>query len=687
VKNLVAAALIAAFAFTSAPSRADEGMWTFDAFPSAKVAAAYGFSPSKAWLEHVREGSARIAGGCSASFVSAQGLVMTNHHCAVDCVEQLSTPQQNYVNSGFYAKQPADEVACPGFELDRLDAIDDVTAALRKAIAGKTGRALLEALQGEEAALSSSCGKNVAIRCDVVSLYHGGIYKLYHYTRFTDVRLVFAPEFGVAQFGGDPDNFNFPRYDFDVTFVRAYENGKPASTPTYLRWSKTGSKDGDLVFVSGNPGRTQRLLTVAQLAYIRDHQYPRVLPQLSELRGLLEQYQTEGDEQARETRETLFFIENSYKDLYGEEQALQDPAFFGRKVAAERAFRAAVAKRPGLEHMVGHDWDKLAAVERRRAQLAPRFNYVGQGPYSELFSWARTLVRYPVEKGKPEALRLPEYSDAALVTLPQELFAPIPIYPGPEELTFGFWAKKMREDLGADDPFVKQVLGNKSPQAWAHDLIAGTKLADVATRKALFEGGADAVNASQDPLIRFVASIDAPARAARKQYEDEVTAPETELSEAIARARFAVYGTSVYPDATFTARLNYGTIRGFTDANGNHVTPYTTIGGLFGRATGSDPYVLPQSWLDAKPSLDLATQMNLCTTNDIIGGNSGSPLIDRNGEIVGLIFDTNIFGLGSDFGYDGAQARGVAVDSRALLTGLGTVYHADRIVTEIASGQ
>jgi hypothetical protein len=402
---------------------------------------------------------------------------------------------------------------------------------------------------------------------------------------------------------------------------------------------------------------------------------------------LLEQYQTEGDEQARETRETLFFIENTYKDLYGEEQALQDPVFFNKKVAEERAFRAAVARRPNLERAVGSDWNKLAAVERRRAELATRSNYVSQGPYSQLFSWARTLVRYPVEKGKPEALRLPEYSDAALVTLPQELLAPIPTYPGPEELTFGFWAKKMREDLGADDPFVKQVLGTKSPQAWAHDLIAGTKLGDPAVRKALFDGGADAVNASQDPMIRFVASIDDQARAVRKQYENEVTAPETALSEAIARARFAVYGTSVYPDATFTARLNYGTVKGFTDANGDYVTPYTTMAGLFGRATGSDPYVLPQSWLDAKPSLDLATPMNLSSTNDIIGGNSGSPLIDRKGEVVGLIFDGNIFSLGADFGYDGVKDRAVAVDSRALLAGLRTVYHADRIVAEIASGQ
>jgi hypothetical protein len=622
--------------------------------------------------------------GCSASFVSAQGLVMTNHHCGVDCVEALSTAQKNYVDAGFFAKAPEDERKCPGFAFERLDAIDDVTTAVRSVTTGKSGRALLDALQAKEAELQSSCGKSEAIECDVVSLYHGGIYKLYHYTRYTDVRLVFAPEFSVAQFGGDPDNFNFPRYDYDVLFMRAYANGAPAATPEYLHWSTNGSKPGDVVFVSGNPGGTQRQLTVAQLAYIRDTEDPHLLPGEAELRGLLEEYQTEGVEQARETKDTLFFLENDYKAEYGREAALLDPKFFAVKVAEERALRAAVEKRPDLEKSVGPDWDKLGAVERRKAELAFRYSYVALGPISQLFTWARLLVRLPVEKVKPDAQRLPAYTDAQLVTLPQRVLAPIPTYPGPEQLMLGYWAKKMREDLGPDDPFVKSVLGTKSPETWASDAIAGTKLGDPAVRKALLDGGGPAVAASQDTMIRFVASIDAAARAARKQYEDEVTAPENQLGEAIARARFAVFGTSVYPDATFTPRLSYGAVRGFIDAQGNQVEPYTTIGGLFERASGSDPYALPQSWLAAKPSLDAATPMNLCTTNDIIGGNSGSPLIDKDGDVAGLIFDGNIFSLGGDFGYDPAQNRSVAVDSRALLAGLTSVYHADRIVKEIA---
>lgn len=685
-KNALAVLTILTFLTISVPVRADEGMWTFDAFPSAKVAAAFGFSPSTAFLDHIRKSSLRIAGGCSASFISPQGLVMTNHHCAVDCVEQLSTAEKNYVDTGFYAKTSDDEVKCPGFELDRLDSIDDVTATVRAATAQKTGRALIDAMQAVQAKLSSSCGTSEAVRCDVVSLYHGGEYKLYHYGRFTDVRLAFAPEFSVAQFGGDPDNFNFPRYDFDVSLLRAYVDGKPAATPDYLHWSPSGSKAGDLVFVSGNPGSTERLLTVSQLAYIRDHQLPRELPALSEYRGLLEQYQTEGVEQLRETKDTLFFIENDYKEEFGREQALLDPAFFASKVAQERAFRAAVAKVPALQRSVGQDWDKLATVEAHRAQLATRYNYEGQGIFfSDLFGYARTLVRYPVEKAKPDGERLPEFSAARLVTLPQRLLAPIPVFAGPEELGLNFWAKKMREDLGADDPFVKQVLGTKSPAQWAHDLVTGTKLADPAVRKALFDGGQAAIDASQDPMIRFVASIDAQSRALRKTYEDQVSAPENQLSEAIARARFTILGTSVDPDATFTARLSYGAVKGFTDGNGNDVAPYTTVGGLFNRATGSDPYALPQSWLDAKASLDLSAPMNLSSTNDIIGGNSGSPLIDKNGAVVGLIFDGNIFSLGGAFGYDERVNRAVSVDSRALLAGLKTVYHADRLVTEIGA--
>ena len=679
-------ALIFIFCAATAGARADEGMWTLDAFPSAKVKATYGVSPPQAFLDHIRSSTARIAGGCSSSFISPHGLVMTNHHCVVECVGQLSTAQKDFVATGFYAKRSEDEVKCPGFELDRLDRIDDVTAAVRAATAGKSGRTLVDARNAEDAKLSSSCGSSADVRCDVVDLYHGGLYKLYHYRRFTDVRLAFAPEYAVAQFGGDPDNFNFPRYDFDIGLVRAYDNGVPAATPEFLHWSRNGSKPGQLVFVAGNPGATRRLLTVSQLVALRDRRNVLALRDIAEFRGQLEEYQTLGPEQRRQTNETLFGYENYYKSLIGNENALLDPVFFARKVAEERALRFAFARDPALAKRTSDDY---AAIDRALAVanvISTRTNYVANGPQVQLVQWALQLVQLPKEKAKPSGQRLPEYSDARLVTLPEELLAPIPTYPGPDELQLAFYAKLARENLGTDDPFVKRLLGVKTPRAWAHDLISGTKLGDVAVRKALYDGGQPAIDASTDPLIRFVVAFEPDIRAARKRYEDEVDAPIAKASEDLASARFKITGTSVDPDATFTLRLSYGRVAGFTDANGVDVQPYTTVGGLFGRATPSEPYALPQSWLDAKPALDLTTPMNLSTTNDIIGGNSGSPLVDMKGDVVGLIFDGNIFSLGGDFGYDGRVNRAVAVDSRALLLGLTSVYHADRLANEIVVG-
>jgi hypothetical protein len=673
-----------ALVFASASAAfADEGMWTYDNFPSSKVAAAYGFTPSPAFLDHLRKSSLRIAGGCSASFISPQGLVMTNHHCVVECVEQISTAQQNLVQSGFYAKLQGDEKTCPDFELDQLTQIQDVTAAITHALSGKTGDAAQKALHAAEATAQQSCGKDPAVRCDVVSLYHGGLYDLYHYKKYTDVRLVFAPEYAVAQFGGDPDNFNFPRYDFDIGVLRAYENGKPAVTPDYLKWSPAGSKAGDLVFVSGNPGGTSRQLTVSQLAYTRDIRYPNILPILAEQRGVLEQFQERGPEQAREVHETLFYTENSFKALFGQQQALDDPVFFASKVAEEQTLRAKVAANPQLQAAYGSAWDDIASLQTLRQQLTPAYSSLQQLAYSStLFGDAQTLVQAAAERKKPSAERLPEYTDQGLAEVAQRLTANAPVYADKEEVLFALSLTMMRRSLGTDDPLVKRVLGNESPEALAHRLVTGSKLGDVAVRKALFEGGQAAIDASTDPMIAFAKRIDPQYRAIRTAYEARIDAPSRTASERIAKARFAIYGTSVDPDATFTLRLSYGAVKGF-DANGTAVPPYTTINGLFERATGAPPYALPESWLAAKASINGATPMNLSTTNDIIGGNSGSPLIDKNGDVVGLIFDGNIYSLGGNFGYDPARNRSVAVDSRALLTGLAKVYHADRLVTEI----
>ncbi|HXW57538.1 MAG TPA: S46 family peptidase [Candidatus Cybelea sp.] len=666
--------------------RADEGMWTFNNFPSRVVEAKYRFQPSSAWLDHLRLSSLRIAEGCSASFISAQGLVMTNHHCVLECVEQLSTAQQNLVETGYSASTAADERKCPAFELDQLVEIRDVTRNVDAALEGKTGDAAVAALNREEAELEQSCGADPSTLCEVVSLYEGGIYNLYRYKRYSDVRLVFAPEMSVAQFGGDPDNFNFPRFDFDIGLVRAYEGGHPVESPNYLKWSAEGSREGQVVFVSGNPGGTSRDLTVSQLEFDRDTVLPSVIPDIAEYRGLLERFVAESPERAREAKEDLFFDENSFKAEFGREQALLDPEFFAMKVHEEERLRQGVDSDPKLAPDKSA-WSDMAEIERVRAGLWNKRESTIFFRESALLSYAITLVEAAAERAKPNSERLPEYTDQALVGLEREISAPIPVYKDLEEMRLGWILSSLRRDLGPDDGLVQKMLGKESPEALAKRLVAGTHLDEASVRQALYQGGQPAIAASSDPMIVFVRSIDPDLLKVRKEYEARVSAPTRAAAERIAKARFAIYGTSVYPDATFTLRLSYGTVKGFLDAEGRTVPPYTTIGGLFERATGGPPFALPESWLRAKPQLDLSTPLNLSTTNDIIGGNSGSPLVNQDAEIVGLIFDGNIFSLGGDYGYDAERNRAVAVDSRALLEGLRRVYHLDRVVGEIESAR
>ena len=666
--------------------RADEGMWTFDNFPSKTVAEKHGFKPSQEWLDHVRLSSLRVAGGCSASFISPNGLVMTNHHCVIDCVEELSSAKENFSENGFTAKSEAEEKKCAAFELDQLVEIRDVTAQIKGATEGKTGDAANKALHAKEAELQESCGSGASVRCDVVSLYHGGVYDLYHYKRYTDVRLVFAPEFGVAQFGGDPDNFNFPRFDFDIGLVRAYEDGKPASSPHYLKWSVDGAKDGDLVFVPGNPGGTSRGLTESQLAFDRDVIYPSRIPVIAEYRGLLEEFSRRGPEQAREAGDDLFLVENSFKVYIGRQQSILDPQFFARKVQEEKRLRAAAAADPKLAADVSA-WDDIARIQHVREQLYTRFALLGgRGFKTGLLGIGLSLVQAASERTKPNGERLPEFTDQALVHEQQELSSQVPVFKDKEELDLTFLFTRVRRDLGADDPFVHKMLGKESPEQLAHRLVDGTHLEDAKARIALYDGGTSAIAASEDPMIRFAASISDDLLAVRKEYESRVDAPTRAAAERIAHARFAVYGTSVDPDATFTPRLSYGTVKGFEDAEGKFVQPFTSIGGLFERATGAPPYKLPSSWLGAKGALNLSLPMNLTTTNDIIGGNSGSPVINKDAKVIGLAFDGNIFSLGGNYGYDGKQNRAIAVDSRALLEAMKKVYGLDRVVQEIEAG-
>ncbi len=538
--------------------------------------------------------------------------------------------------------------------------------------------------------IEKACATGDDVRCDVVTLYHGGKFHLYKYKRFQDVRLVMAPEFAIAFFGGDPDNFMFPRYDLDVSFLRIYDHDKPAQIPNYFEWSKEGAKAGDLTFVSGHPGGTSRLLTVAQLEFHRDVMLPSILMRYSELRGQLTEFQNRGKEQKRISNDELFGIENAIKVFKGRREALVEPAFFAQKIAAEKALREKVAATPALAETAGA-WDAIAKAEQQYREIYDRYTYIerrssradtGAGFLSDLFDHARALVRYADELQKPNEQRLREFADSRLPAVKAKLTSTAPIYDELETFTLGASLTKLREVLGADDAFVKKVLGPNAPRDLAATIVKNSKLKDPKFRKALLDGGKAAIDASNDPMIQLARLIDADARAVRKLYEDNVESVERKNGELIAKAEFAVYGSSVYPDATFTLRLAYGSVKGWNEA-GREVNPITNLGGAFERATGKEPFALPKSWLDAKSKLNLSTPFNFVSTNDIIGGNSGSPIIDKDARVVGLIFDGNIHSLGGDYGYDPATNRAVSVASAALVETLDKVYGAQRLIAEL----
>jgi hypothetical protein len=662
-------------------------MWTYNNFPSQKVQSLYGFAPTAQWLESVRLSSVRLALGCSASFVSPNGLILTNHHCSTQCIEALSTPQKNYLESGYLARIEGEELRCPNFEANQLTAIQDVTAAVNKATAGLKDQAANEARKAEIARLEKECAASEEVRCDVVTLYGGGRYELYRYKRYQDVRLVFAPEVGIAFFGGDPDNFNFPRYNLDVTFLRAYENGRPASTPHHFRWSASGPKEGDLTFVSGHPGGTDRQLTISQIELDRDFTRPYVLQILSELRGNLTQFQQRGAEQKRISDGYLMTVENSLKAFRGEHAALLSKSFFEQLRAKENDFRKRVQADPKLAKEMGSLWRDMEKVVEKERNLYLRNLYLNSanGYRSALFVNARHLLRLAEELAKPNEKRLEEYTDSRLPQLRQAILSKAPIYKELEieKMTFSF--TKMVEALGPDDPDVRLILGRKSPREVATALIQGTRLDDPEVRKRLLEGGKTALDSTNDPMIAFASKLDPISRAMRKQFEDEVESPQKSIAEKLAKARFAVYGTSIYPDATFTLRLSFGTVKGWME-NGKPVPPFTNLNGAFERHTGSDPFALPKSWLNARSKLNPQTHFNFVTTNDIIGGNSGSPVVNKERELIGLIFDGNIHSLGGNFGFDPAVNRAVAVDSSGILEALEKVYGAQRVLQELRDG-
>lgn len=675
-----AAVVVLALSLLPLPLLAAEGMWTFDNLPRAALKQQYGFEPDAAWVEHAMKSSVRLAGGCSGSFVSKDGLVLTNSHCVIGCVQDLSSAERDYVNQGFVARTRAQELQCPDVELNRLDAISDVSARIAKATAGLSGQAYADAKTAEQGRIESEClgDASATRRCDVVELYNGGQHHLYRYHRYPDVRLAFSPEYASGFFGGDPDNFNFPRYNLDMAMLRAYENGVPAAVAHHFRIQRAGAQPGELTMVTGHPGSTERQLTVAQLERLRDVDLIGTLLNYAERRAMLAQYSRASAEAARQAQSDLTFTENSYKVYRGELAALLDPTVFARKRAEEAELRAAAPS--------AAPWDAIADAQRAWRDMEAAYLMIEgkRAFYSQHYNIARHLVRAANERSKPNDQRLPEYQDAAAARLKQVLFAKAPIYPEYETAKLSWSLSKLRESLGVDDPLVKLVLKNESPESLAARLVRGTRLSEVAERERLWQGGLEAVSQSKDPFIQLARALDGVSRELRSAYESRVEAVESKNATLIAQQRFKALGTAVYPDATFTLRLSYGEVRGWEE-RGKTIKPYTDFAGLYARHTGFDPYALAPSWLAAKSKLKLDTPFNFVTTNDITGGNSGSPVINRKAEVVGLAFDGNIHSIGGGYIYDERVNRMVAVHSAAILEALDRVYGAGALFKELTS--
>jgi hypothetical protein len=668
-------------------SSADEGMWLYNEAPKDKIKAKYGFELTQEWLDHVRLSSVRFNNGGSGSFVSADGLTFTNHHVGAACVHQLSTEGHDYIKTGFYAKTQADEAKCPNLELNQLVGIEDVTTKVNAGV--KPGMSAAEAGQAQRSAMSDvekTCSTSTGLRCDVVTFYAGQVYHLYKYKKYTDVRLVFAPEFDIAFFGGDPDNFTYPRYDLDITFFRVYENDKPAHLDHYLKWSSTGVKDGDLIFVSGHPGSTGRLLTMAQLGFMRDVQYPSLLKLFARRIALLQEFSKQSEENARIATEEVFSLQNSQKAITGYQSGLIDKAIMDKKAADEAGLRAAF-KADSKNAAAGDPWEEIAQAIKTQQTIYPNLLYLERmrGFASHVSQIAKLLVRAADEKPKPNGERMREFRDSGLPSLEQQLFSTEPIYKSMETVLLTDSLSEMQDALGKDNPDVQKVLQGKTPADAAKELLANTKLEDVAVRKQLYEGGKAAIDASTDPLIVVMRAIDPSARAARKEFEDKVDSVVRRDGTTIAKARFAQSGFSQSPDATFTLRLSYGAVKGYQE-NGKTIPFATNIGGAYQHAAehgDKAPYQLPESWMKAKSSVDQKTPLNFVSTADIIGGNSGSPTVNKKGELVGIIFDGNIESLPWNFAYSDSQGRAVSVDSRGIQESLRKIYSAGALADEL----
>jgi V8-like Glu-specific endopeptidase/molybdenum-dependent DNA-binding transcriptional regulator ModE len=686
MKRLLGVAIVLGFCAALA---ADEGMWTFDNIPRDAIAKKYGVTLTDQWLDTVQKAVVRLETGCTGSFVSPGGLVLTNHHCVATCLADNSTAKRDLVADGFLADRRENELRCQGSEVsilvDTVNVTDQVTravAGVEAAQAASTRNQVLTKLEAECVEASKKTGTPLA--CEAVTLYQGGQAWLYKYKRYDDVRLAFAPEEGIAAFGGDPDNFQFPRWCLDMSLLRVYENGKPASPPAHLPFNWDGAKEGEPAFVAGHPGTTQRLLTVAQLKTQRDLFLPFWLLRFSELRGRLIQYSKISEEAERTAKDYLGSIENSHKVRRMQLAALLDDRMMDQRIEEEKTLRARVDADAELKARAGSAWEDIARAEARYREILVPHTWLegGAGFNSELFFHARALVRAADERAKPNAERLREYTDAALARLRSSLEAATPVYPELERVRLSYSLERMREYLGPDHVMVKLALGTATPDQRARTLVDGSTLADPKVRLALFDGGQAAVTASKDPMIALARAVDAEARRLRAIHENEVQAPQRSAQQAIAEARFKVFGTQLYPDATFTLRLSYGAVAGWTEA-GTAVEPFTQLQRLYDRATGVPPFEVPKRWLDARPRLDMQTRVNVSTTNDIVGGNSGSAVVNAAGQIVGLIFDGNIHSISGSYWFDTEKNRSVAVHPQFMRTAVVDVYRAEALAREL----
>lgn len=664
-------------------STADEGIWLPNHFPREKIRAKYGVQVTDSFLERLQRASVRV--GASGSFVSPRGLIFTNHHVASECIQQLSTKEHDYMANGFYAQSEAEERRCPDLEAQVLERIEDVTAQVNEGVSPETPAAEANRRRkANMARIEKECTERTGLRCEVVTLYSGGWYHLYQYKKYDDIRLVFAPETDIAFFGGDPDNFTYPRYCLDVAFLRAYEKGRPAETPNYLRWSRHGVKEGELVFVSGHPASTGRLATYAQLEFFRDVSYPLLHRRLESLIRALEAYSAQSSENKRVARDNLFSQQNSYKAYTGFLKGLRDPKLMELKRRQEEELRAAVDKDPELRREFGKVWEEVAAAHRAFQADFKAYWLLEAGATrgSDLFRIARHVVRLAEERGKPDAERLREYRDAALPSLEASLYAAIPITPSMEVAVLADYFEFLRRELGAEDPTVRAVLGGKSPAEAASQYVSSSRLADVEERKRL-ASNVEAVRQSEDGIVRLALLLEPRARELRRRYEDQVEAVLTTSAAKIAQLRFRLYGASDYPDATFSLRISYGPVMGYRNDAGERLPYATTFAGLYRKATGKEPYRLPERWLAAKSRLDLQTPLNFVTTADTHGGNSGSPTVNIHGEIVGILFDGNLESLPDRFVYTDTQARSIHVASQAVIEALRKVYRAEALLQEL----